>query len=388
MTDLLVKTFVKNYSETNNPIVRQKYGTLSSIVGIVCNLLLFGLKYLIGTLANSISIVSDAFNNLSDCASCIVTLFGYKLASKPADREHPFGHGRIEYLTSLIIAVVVLLVGVELMESSVKKIITPENVTFSISALLALVFSIGVKLWMSLFNMKLGKKINSTVMIATAKDSRSDVIATATSLIALVASLFTDLPVDGFMGVIVSVFILKAGYEIVKDTVDELLGKPADPEIVEQIKKHVTENEKIIGIHDLVIHNYGSGNMIGSCHVEVPADENFMIVHDIVDEIERKIMQDMNIMMTIHMDPIETDDELTNSAKELVKKIISAIDQTLNLHDFRIVHGETHTNLIFDLVVPYECKIDNDTLKSMIDAELSKEKTNYYTVIVFDREYH
>ena len=388
MTDLLVKTFVKNYSETNNPIVRQKYGTLSSIVGIVCNLLLFGLKYLIGTLANSISIVSDAFNNLSDCASCIVTLFGYKLASKPADREHPFGHGRIEYLTSLIIAVVVLLVGVELMESSVKKIITPEEVTFSISALLALVFSIGVKLWMSLFNMKLGKKINSTVMIATAKDSRSDVIATATSLIALVASIFTDLPVDGFMGVIVSVFIMKAGYEIVKDTVDELLGKPADPEIIEQIKNHVTENEKIIGIHDLVIHNYGSGNMIGSCHVEVSADENFMIVHDIVDEIERKIMQEMNIMMTIHMDPIETDDELTNSVRELIMKIISDIDQKLNLHDFRIVHGETHTNLIFDLVVPYECRTDNDTLKSMIDAELSKEKTNYYTVIVFDREYH
>lgn len=388
MTDLLVKIFVKNCTETNNPIVRQKYGTLSSIVGIVCNIVLFGLKYLIGTLANSISIVSDAFNNLSDCASCIVTLFGYKLASKPADREHPFGHGRIEYLTSLIIAVVVLLVGVELMESSVKKIITPEEVTFSISALLALAFSIGVKLWMSLFNMKLGRKINSTVMIATAKDSRSDVIATATSLIALVASLFTDLPVDGFMGMIVSVFILKAGYEIVKDTVDELLGKPADPEIVEQIKKHVTGNEKIIGIHDLVIHNYGSGNMIGSCHVEVSSDENFMIVHDIVDEIERRIMHDMNIMMTIHMDPIETDDEFTNSAKELVNNIISGIDQTLNLHDFRIVHGETHTNLIFDLVVPYECKIDNDTLKSMIDTELSKENINYYTVIVFDREYH
>lgn len=388
MTEMLVRIFVKNHNEIGNPIVRQKYGTLSSIVGIICNLVLFGLKYLIGTLANSISIVSDAFNNLSDCASCLVTLFGYKLASKPADKDHPFGHGRIEYLTSLIIAVIVVLVGIELLESSVKKIFKPEELTFSIAALLALIFSIGVKLWMSFFNMKLGKKINSTVMIATAKDSRSDVIATAASLIALVASVFTKLPVDGIMGVIVSVFILRAGYEILKDTVDELLGKPADPEIVEEIKKHVTENEKIIGIHDLVIHNYGPGNMIGSCHVEVSADEDFTIVHDIVDEIERKIMHEMNIMMTIHMDPIATDDEFTNSSKELVSRIVSGIDSKLSIHDFRIVHGETHTNLIFDVVVPYECKIENAEIKKMIDEKLSVEEINYYTVIVFDREYH
>ncbi len=388
MTNLLVKTFIKNHDDVKNPVVRQKYGTLSSMVGIVCNIILFILKYLIGTLANSISIVSDAFNNLSDCASCLVTLFGYKLASKPADKDHPFGHGRIEYLTSLIIAVIVLLVGVELLKGSVEKIITPEAVTFSIPALLALVFSISVKLWMSFFNTKLGKKINSTVMIATAKDSKSDVIATAASLIALVASIFTDLPIDGIMGIIVSVFILKAGYEIVKDTVDELLGKPADPEIVEEIKKYVLENEKMLGIHDLVIHNYGPGNMIGSCHVEVAANEDFMVVHDIVDEIERKIMHEMKIIMTIHMDPIVVDDEMTNSAKQLVNNIISEIDTSITMHDFRLVYGETHTNLIFDLVVPYECKIDNDVIKIMIDEKLSKEKINYYTVIVFDREYH
>jgi len=388
MTDIFVKLFVKNSNEINNPVVRQKYGTLSSIVGIICNLILFGLKYLIGTLANSISIISDAFNNLSDCASCLVTLFGYKLASKPADKDHPFGHGRIEYLTSLIIAVIVVLVGIELMESSVKKIITPEEVTFSIAALLALFFSIGVKLWMSFFNMKLGKKINSTVMIATAKDSRSDVIATAVSLVALIASIFTSLPVDGIMGIIVSLFILKAGYEILKDTVDELLGKPAEPEIVEEIKKYVTENDKILGIHDLIIHNYGPGNMIGSCHVEVSATEDFMIVHDHVDEIERKIMQEMNIIMTIHMDPVLTDDEMTNNAKALVERIISEIDESLTIHDFRIVYGETHTNLIFDTVVPYECKLDNGTIKAEIDKKLANEEINYYTVIVFDREYH
>lgn len=388
MTNLLVKTFVKNYEDVKNPVVRQKYGTLSSIVGIVCNIVLFALKYLIGTLANSISIISDAFNNLSDCASCLVTLFGYKLASKPADKDHPFGHGRIEYLTSLIIAAIILLVGFELLQGSVKKIITPEVVTFSIPALLALVFSIAVKLWMSFFNTKLGRKINSTVMIATAKDSRSDVIATAASLIALVAAIFTDLPIDGIMGIIVSVFILKAGYEIVKETVDELLGKPADPEVVDEIKKYVLENEKMLGIHDLVIHNYGPGNMIGSCHVEVAADEDIMIVHDIVDEIERKIMEELKIVMTIHMDPILIDDELTNNAKNLVSGIIAEIDPALSMHDFRIVTGETHTNLIFDLVVPYECKYDKKTIDSMINEKLLKEEKNYYTVIVFDKEYH
>lgn len=388
MTNLLVKTFVKNHEDVKNPVVRQKYGTLSSIVGIICNIILFALKYIIGTLSNSISIVSDAFNNLSDCASCLVTLFGYKLASKPADKDHPFGHGRMEYLTSLIIAAIILLVGFELLQGSVKKIITPEVVTFSIPALLVLLFSIAVKFWMSFFNTKLGKKINSTVMIATAKDSRSDVIATTASLIALVASIFTDLPVDGVMGVIVSVFILKAGYEIVKDTVDELLGKPADPEIVEEIKKIALENEKMLGIHDLVIHNYGPGNMIGSCHIEVASNEDFMVIHDIIDEIERKIMHELKIIMTIHMDPILIDDELTNNAKKLVNGIIAEIDPALSMHDFRLVYGETHTNLIFDLVVPYECKIDNDVLKSIIDEKLSKEETNYYTVIVFDREYH
>lgn len=387
MTSFLVKTFIKNHDEVTNPEVRRKYGTLSSITGMICNVILFLLKYIMGSLSNSISIVSDAFNNLSDCASCLVTLLGYKMASKPADKDHPFGHGRMEYLTSLLIAVLVILVGIELFKSSVTKIIHPEEVQFSIVALIALIFSILVKLWMSFFNTKFGKKINSTVMIATAKDSRSDVIATSATLIALVASLFTKLPVDGIMGIIVSVFILKAGYEIVKDTVDELLGKPADPELVEKIKCCVMKNEKMLGIHDLVIHNYGPGNMIGSCHVEVACDENIMRVHDIVDDIEREIYRQLKVVMTIHMDPIETDDELTNDAKKLILKIIDEIEPSLSIHDFRIVHGETHTNLIFDVVVPYEIKLDNDAIKGMIDEKLSHEETKYYTVIVFDREY-
>ena len=388
MTNLLVKKFIKNHEDINDPNVRQKYGTLSSITGMICNIILFLLKYIMGSLSNSISIISDAFNNLSDCAGCLVTLLGYKLAAKPADKDHPFGHGRIEYLTSLIIAVLVILVGIELLKSSIIKIITPEEVKFSIIALTALIFSITVKLWMSFFNTKLGNKINSTVLMATAKDSRSDVIATTATLIALIASIFTKLPIDGFMGIIVSIFILKAGYEIVKDTVDELLGKPADAELVEKIKNCVLKNEKILGIHDLVIHNYGPGNMIGSCHVEVACTENIMVVHNIVDDIEREIYKQLKVVMTIHMDPIEINDELTNEAKSLVLKILNSIDPSLSIHDFRLVHGETHTNLIFDILVPYECKLDNDTIKNIIDENLSKKETKYYTIIVFDREYH
>ncbi|MCU6718471.1 cation diffusion facilitator family transporter [Porcipelethomonas ammoniilytica] len=385
MVNFLIKTFIKNSENTENPKIRQKYGTLSSIVGIICNVLLFLIKYAMGTLSHSISIVSDAFNNLSDCAGCLVTLLGYKMASKPADKNHPFGHGRMEYLTSLIIAALIIFVGIELLKNSVEKIINPVEIRFSFAVLISLVFSIAVKLWMAVFNAELGKKINSSVLTATAKDSKSDVIATSATLIALICSLFTALPVDGVMGLLVSVFILKSGYDIVKDTVDELLGKPADPEIINHIKEYVLKNDKIIGIHDLIIHSYGPGNMIGSCHVEVKSNESFTEVHDIVDSIEREIHNNLNILMTIHMDPIEVNDMLTNKCKKLVNNIIHSIDSSLDLHDFRIVSGESHTNLIFDLVVPFECKYSNEELKQKIDMQLSKENINYYTVIVFDK---
>ena len=378
MVNFLIKTFIKNSENTENPKIRQKYGTLSSIVGIICNVLLFLIKYAMGTLSHSISIVSDAFNNLSDCAGCLVTLLGYKMASKPADKNHPFGHGRMEYLTSLIIAALIIFVGIELLKNSVEKIINPVEIRFSFAVLISLVFSIAVKLWMAVFNAELGKKINSSVLTATAKDSKSDVIATSATLIALICSLFTALPVDGVMGLLVSVFILKSGYDIVKDTVDELLGKPADPEIINHIKEYVLKNDKIIGIHDLIIHSYGPGNMIGSCHVEVKSNESFTEVHDIVDSIEREIHNN-------HMDPIEVNDMLTNKCKKLVNNIIHSIDSSLDLHDFRIVSGESHTNLIFDLVVPFECKYSNEELKQKIDMQLSKENINYYTVIVFDK---
>lgn len=387
MTGLLVKLFIKNRDNISDIHVREKYGTLSSITGIVCNILLFVLKYIMGTLSNSIAVVSDAFNNLSDSASCIVTLLGYKMAAKPADKDHPFGHGRMEYLTSLVIAAVILVMGIELLKNSFTKIFHPEEVKFSFIVLASLILSIGMKLWMSLFNTTLGKKLNSTAMLATAKDSRNDVIATSAAVLSLICSAFTDLPVDGVTGILVSVFILKSGYEIIRDTVDALLGKPADPETVRQIKELVCTDQRIIGVHDLIIHDYGPGNSIGSCHAEVRSSEDFVSAHDLIDTIEHEIHRRLKINMTIHMDPIEVDNEQINACRELISNIISGISDRLKFHDFRTVSGDTHVNLIFDLVVPFDLDYSNDELKEKIDESLASEETKYYTVITFDRDY-
>ena len=387
MTKFLIQKFIKNPDDINNLKVRRNYGTLSSVVGIIYNVFLFILKYIMGTLSGSISVVSDAFNNLSDSAGCMVTLLGYKLASKPADKDHPFGHGRMEYLTALTIAVLILIVAFELFRNSVNKIIHPEKLTFSLIVLISLLVSILIKLWMSFFNAFLGKKINSSVMLATAKDSRTDVIATSATCIAVISSLYTNLPVDGIMGLVVSLFIFKSGIDIVKDTVDNLLGKPVDSDIVYAIKEMVGESDKIIGIHDLVVHNYGPGNMIGSLHAEVKSNEDFVFVHDMIDELERRIHRELNILMTIHMDPIETDNEQVNLSLDMIRNIILDIDPCLQIHDFRLVAGDTHTNLIFDIVVPYDCKYNNDDIKELIDKQLDKMEDNYYTVITFDREY-
>lgn len=387
MTKFLIQKFIKNPDDINNLKVRRNYGTLSSVVGIICNVFLFILKYIMGTLSGSISVVSDAFNNLSDSAGCMVTLLGYKLASKPADKDHPFGHGRMEYLTALTIAVLILIVAFELFRNSVNKIIHPEKLTFSLIVLISLLVSILIKLWMSFFNAFLGKKINSSVMLAAAKDSRTDVIATSATCIAVISSLYTNLPVDGIMGLVVSLFIFKSGIDIVKDTVDNLLGKPVDSDIVYAIKEMIGESDKIIGIHDLVVHNYGPGNMIGSLHAEVKSNEDFVFVHDMIDELERRIHKELNILMTIHMDPIETDNEQVNLSLDMIRNIILDIDPCLQIHDFRLVAGDTHTNLIFDIVVPYDCKYNNDDIKELIDKQLDKMEDNYYTVITFDREY-
>lgn len=387
MVNLLIKTFVKDYENVTDNQVRGRYGMLSSFVGIFCNILICSAKFIIGSLVHSISIISDGFNNLSDCASCIVTMFGYKMASKPADKDHPFGHGRMEYLTSLIIAAVIVLVGGELLKTSVTKIIHPTEVKFTVVAVVVLVLSIVIKIWMGYFNNKLGRRINSSVMLATAKDSFSDVAATSATLIALFASIWTDLPIDGVMGVIVSVIILIAGFGIIRETVDQLLGKPADEELVEQLKKVVKDNNVSLGMHDLIIHSYGPGNLIGSVHVEVDAKGDILSIHDAIDELEREIYEKLQIQMTIHMDPVETDNEVLITYRTRMNTLIKNINSKLSMHDFRMVTGPTHTNLIFDVVIPYDEKCDENEIRESIRKELSKEDSTFYAVITFDKSF-
>lgn len=387
MTNFLVKTFIKNPEDINNPQVREKYGTLSSIVGIICNIMLFVLKYIMGTLAHSISVISDAFNNLSDCASCIVTLLGYKMAAKPADKEHPFGHGRIEYLVSLVIAAIIMLMGFELLKDSFFKLFKPQKIESDYVIIISLIISICLKLWMSVFNTKLGKSVNSSAMLATAKDSKSDVIATSATIIAIICSSFTSLPVDSIMGFIISLLILKSGIDIIRDTVDELLGKPVDPDLVKELFRIIKADERIIGVHDLVIHNYGPSNLIGSCHLEFRTSENFVLVHDLVDRIEKEIYDKLRVAMTIHMDPIEIDDERVNAKREMIGNILKEINPELSFHDFRMVSGDTHTNLIFDIVVPFDFALSNEQIKEKIDKAVNFEAENCFTVITFDRSF-
>jgi len=387
MTKLLVRKFIKNHEDIKNQKVREAYGILSSWVGIACNILLFVAKFAIGTIANSISIISDGFNNLSDCASCVVTMFGYKMAAKPADKDHPFGHGRMEHLTSLVIAVVIMVVGVELFTGSFAKVRNPEEVKFSVVALVVLILSIMIKLWMGMFNKKLGNTIDSSVMLATSKDSFNDVLATSATLVALVASVFTAAPLDGIMGIVVSIMILFSGFGIMKETVDELLGQPAPPEIVESLKELVDECHYSLGMHDLIIHSYGPGNLIGSVHIEVDGKENIMDIHDAIDELERNIYGELGIRMTIHMDPVETDNENLKLCKDMVEVILQEIDKELSFHDFRMVAGPSHTNLIFDVVVHHGCKLNDRQIKEAIDEKLLLREKKYYTVITFDKDY-
>ncbi len=387
MREFLVKRFIKDYEKTEDIKVRERYGILSSFVGIVCNIILFSAKFTIGAMSNSIAIISDGFNNLSDCASCIVTMFGYKMAAKPADKDHPFGHGRMEYLTALLIAIIILFVGVELLKGSWNKITNPEEIEFSMVALAVIVLSILIKVWMGFFNRILGKRVKSSVMLATSKDSFNDVIATGASLIALVASLFTDAPIDGIMGIVVSIFILLSGYGIIKETVDQLLGQPADEELVNSIKELVEESAYAIGMHDLIIHCYGPGNLIGSVHVEVDGKGDIMEIHDAIDELERNIYEELGVMITIHMDPVETDNEEINTAKDILNDIIKKIDANLSMHDFRMVSGPSHTNLIFDIVIPYDCKLSKKFIKDEIDHRLKAYNKIYYTVITFDNSF-
>lgn len=387
MTNFILKTFMKDYSDNKDSATRKKAGFLSSTVGIVCNIILFVSKFIIGTIANSVAIISDAFNNLTDCLSCIITMFGYNLASKPADKEHPFGHGRMEYFTSLIIAVFIIIVGFEFFKTSLSRIFNKEDIDVTYFTIIVLVLSILLKFWMYLFNKKMATIFNNQAMMATSYDSLSDAMTTSITLIGSIISLFTDFPIDGVIGLIVSGLIIKTAISIIKDTLDELLGKPADKETTQQLLDIVMSHQGILGVHDLMIHNYGPNNMIASLHAEVDAKQNVLEAHDTIDNIEKEIFEKMKIMTTIHLDPIETDNIQLNQYKKIVSKVLNEIDPELSFHDFRMVVGQTHTNLIFDVIISDKYRDKNQMLKEKIDEQLKLIDNKLETVITFDSQF-
>ena len=388
MTGLLLRLFVKNHNDTENPVVRSAYGKLAGAVGIVCNLLLFAGKLLAGILSGSVAVTADAVNNLSDASSSLVTLLGFKLAERPADEEHPYGHARIEYISGLVVAALILLIGAELAKSSFSKILHPETVEFSLLTLGVLICSILVKLWMALFCRKLGRRIDSTTLLATSADSRNDVISTAAVLVGCLAGYFFDVKLDGYIGMAVALFIIWSGCSIAKDTISPLLGEQASGELVRSISDLILSHEKILGIHDLMVHDYGPGNCFASVHAEMDSAEDPLTCHDIIDDIERDALRELRVHLVIHYDPIITDDEELNAARALVEQEIRSIDESLSLHDFRMVRGPGHTNLIFDLVIPYSMEDRKAELKARIDERLQRQDRKYYTVITFDEVAH
>ena len=385
MTELLVRLFVKNNEDILNPRVRESYGLLSGGVGICCNIFLCIIKFFVGVITGSISITADAFNNLSDAGSSIVTLLGFKLASKPADSEHPYGHGRYEYISGLVIAAVIIVMGFELLKSSIDKIAHPEAIEFSAVSVIILVISIGIKLWMNLFNKKLGKRLDASAMLATAADSLNDCVATTVVLLALLVGHFADLNIDGYAGVLVAAFVIWAGWNTAKDTLEPLLGQAPDPVFVKNIENQILSHKAIIGIHDMNVHDYGPGRVFVSLHAEIPCDMNVMEAHDVIDNAEAEIHSMFKCEISIHMDPIAVNDEKTNHLKSLVKDIISRLDERLSIHDFRITDGPLRTNLIFDVVVPFDFKMTDSQVIEHIVSRLRKIDEKYYAVIHVDK---
>lgn len=387
MTDLLLRLFIKDGNE-NELKTREKYGTLSGAVGIVCNIILCIFKFVIGTVSNSVSITADAVNNLSDASSNVVTIFGAKLAGKPVDDDHPFGHGRMEYISALIVSFFIFLMGFELGKSSIEKIINPGDVKFSIFSLIVLIVSIAIKLWMALFNGKLFKITNNVNMKAVKQDSLNDCIATAATIIALLISAFTPFKrADGIIGIVVAVIVIAAGIGIVKDIISNLLGKAPDPELVKKIEDIMLAEEDIAGVHDLIVHDYGPGRIIASAHAEVPCNIDVIKLHDMIDNVEKRISRNLNIMMCIHMDPVVVDDEKINSYKALTAEIISAYDSSFSFHDFRVVEGNTHTNFIFDLVIPHQYKKENSLILKELRKAFKEKHPNINVVVTIEHSF-
>ena len=384
MTNILLRLFIKNCEDTQNPAVRSSIGKLAGLTGIVCNCLLTVLKLVIGLLVGSMAIIADGVNNLSDAASSLTTLLGFRMAQRPADKQHPYGHARYEYLSGLAVAALILLIGAELVKSSIAKIINPEPIDISAATIALLAASVAVKLWMSGFYKTLGKKINSTALYATSVDSRNDVISTCAVLLGCLVNYLFGLNIDGYVGLAVAIFILYSSVGIAKDTISPLLGQQADDELVDKITELVLSHEKVLGVHDLLVHDYGPGRCYASAHVELSADEDPMACHDIIDDIECDVLEKMNVHFVIHYDPVVMNDAEQNEMRRTVGEIIRELNPAFSIHDFRIVRGSAQSKLVFDLGVPYSMIEKKKEIKERIDAALNERGKKYITIIRFD----
>ena len=387
MTDFLIKRFIKDSENVSDRSVRESYGVLSGAVGIVLNIFLSALKFVLGIVSKSVSVMADAANNLSDAASSVVTLLGSKISSKPADEKHPYGHGRVEYISAFIVSCIIFIMGFELLISSVKKIVTPETAEFSAVTFAALLISIPVKLWMAYFNNKIAKKIKSLSAKAVVTDSLSDCITTFSVAVCLLISKFTGYNIDGFAGLLVSFLIIRAGFDIINDVISSLMGSMPDPALVSEIEETVLSHKGIVGVHDLMVHDYGPGRVICSIHAEVPAEQDITVSHDIIDNAEEQLMKKFGIMATIHLDPVETKNEKVLTLKKQVKEIVKDIDPEFSIHDFRIVRGNTHTNVLFDVVIPFDCKKTNAEISEKIKKCSYEISSDYYVIAKIEHKF-
>lgn len=388
MADFLVRHFIKDYEDVDKASVRTAYGMLASVVGIICNMVLFMAKFLIGIFLNSVSVTADAFNNLSDAASSVISFIGVKMAGKPADKEHPFGHGRIEYIAALIVSFLVIEVGITFLKESVGKITTPENLNFQVVSVVILLLSIGVKLWMGIFNRRLGKKIDSKVMMAVFTDSMGDVVTTGATIVSLVFFALTGVNIDGVVGLCVAVVVIWAGVGIARDTLEPLIGQAIDPQIYEEVERFVENYDGILGTHDLIIHNYGPNRSMASIHAEVPNDANMEMVHELIDKIERDAVEKLGIMLVIHMDPIETKDERVMKVHRQVEAILNQLDEQCSIHDFRMVSGTGQVNLIFDVVVPFRYgEGEKGDLRRRLMEQIEKIDERFQCIITVEHSY-
>ncbi len=385
MTEIIIRLFIKDSENVSNIAVRTRYGIVAGIVGIVCNTLLALAKFLFGVMSSSVAITADAVNNLSDSATSVLTLVGFKLASKPADRDHPFGHGRVEYICALVVSFFVLLVGFEVAKTSLARIIRGESAEFSLVVVIGLAVSVLIKLWLSVFNKKLGRKISSSAMKAVAADSLSDALSTAVTLVSIIAAKFTKLPIDGFVGILVSVLVFKAGIGILKDTLTPLLGKAPDAELVKRVHDEIAGYEKIYGVHDIIIHEYGPGKIFASLHAEVSSTENILESHALIDRIENEVSKKLGVEILIHMDPLEVENEEVSAIRDKVCVEIQKLDKSFSIHDFRIVTSGDFKNILFDVIVPIDYPAPDSIVKDMIKTSVGAIDSTFVAKPKIDR---